>query len=225
MSTATCGAGKRAREANPPKAEAQIARTAPAPRRASPAHAEDFFSPPHQLFAPSSLSPMEMSASATQVPHWAVSPGAPALPPPQQQQQLAPHAVHHQMSARTAMLARKVAEAKSYQLGPLEWFFSTGLGHVSTWYLLGCPGWVVVCVTGGPAPCAPQPRARAPQPHARAPEPRARAPQPRALPHPCGLLPPHRHPTHIELPRPPSSPAVRRTRPSPSSASASSMRS
>lgn len=69
------------------------------------------------------------------VPQWQMQGGvggAPALIQQQQQQQyaLAPggYVPHHQMSARTAMLARKVAEAKAKRLGCFEHFLSKSLG-------------------------------------------------------------------------------------------------
>jgi hypothetical protein len=37
---------------------------------------------------------------------------------------------HHQVSQRTQILARKVAEVKSQKLTCIEWIFSKGLGHL-----------------------------------------------------------------------------------------------
>ena len=86
---------------------------------------------------PSPLGGIEMEGAALHaVPQWQMAPQqaqfaqaqaqyAMAAPPPPGVGAFVPH---HQMSARTAMLARKVAEAKAKRLGCFEHFLSKSLG-------------------------------------------------------------------------------------------------
>ena len=62
----------------------------------------------------------------------------------QQQQQQQAYVPHHQMSARTTMLARKVAEAKAQRLGCFEHFLSKTLGTLVTAPSLFLSGFVTV---------------------------------------------------------------------------------
>ena len=85
--------------------------------------------------SPSPLGGIEMEGAALHaVPQWQMAPQQAQFAQAQAQYAAAPppgvgaFVPHHQMSARTAMLARKVAEAKAKRLGCFEHFLSKSLG-------------------------------------------------------------------------------------------------